>query len=79
MARETGRAIAADSAQPLDAYAITDFDTTVLAARTHLDDLADALVAADLTRLRGVGQRNPAVGHDAEIRVADSGVGAEIL
>lgn len=79
MAGQTGRAVAADSAQPLDAYAVADLDTTVITAGTHLDDLADALVAADLTRLRGVRQGDPAVGHDAEIRVADSGVGAWIL
>lgn len=79
MAGEASRAVAADSAQPLDAYSVADFDTTVLAARTHLDDLADALVAANLTRLRRVGQRNPAVGHDAQIGVADPGVSAVIM
>lgn len=54
MPRQTRRAIATNTAKPLDANTIANLQITVLTARTHLDDLAYTLVAADLVGLCGV-------------------------
>jgi len=72
MARQTRGTVATNATQPLNANTVADVQVTALATRTHLDDLAYALVAADLVGLRGVRQRDPAVGHDAQIGMADS-------
>jgi hypothetical protein len=72
MAGKTRWAVATDTAEPLDANAVADFQVVALAARAHLDDLAYTLVATDLVGLCGVRQGNPAVGHNSQIRVADS-------
>lgn len=78
MPRKTRRTTATNSTNPLDTNAIADFDSAVLSSSSHLDNLANAFVAADLAGLRGVWQGHPAVGHDAEIRVADAGVRAVV-
>jgi hypothetical protein len=72
MSRQTRLAVATDTAEPLDTNTVAELQAVALAARAHLDDLAYTLVAADLVGLCGVRQGDPAVGHDAEIRVADS-------
>ena len=72
MARQTRRAVATNTAEPLDANTVADFQVIVLAARAHLHDLAYALMATDLVGLCGSRQGGPAVGHDAQIRMADS-------
>ena len=72
MSRETRLAVTTDTAEPLDTNTIAELQAVALAARTHLDDLAHTLVTADLVGLCGVRQGNPAVGHDAEVRVTDS-------
>ena len=79
MSRQTWRAVATNTAEPLDANTVADFQVGALTARAHLDDFANALVATDLVGLCGVRQRGPAVGHDAQVGVADSGVGALII
>ena len=63
---------------PFDADAVADFAFAVFGAWTHLYDLADALVAADLTLLRRMWQAHPAVGHNAHVRVAYSRVRAKL-
>lgn len=78
MPRKTRRTTPTNATNPLNPHAIADFDSAVLSPGSHLDDLADAFVAADLAGLRGVWQGHPAVGHDAEIRVADAGVRAVV-
>jgi hypothetical protein len=65
MPRETRRTVAANPAEPLDPHAVADFDGAGLCSGSHLYDLADALVAADLAWLGRVGELGPAVGHDA--------------
>jgi hypothetical protein len=72
MSRQTRLAVATDTAEPLDANTVTELQAVALTARTHLHDLAHTLVTADLVGLCRVRQGNPAVGHDAEIRMADS-------
>ena len=79
MPRQTRRAVATNAAEPFDAYAVTDLQVGALTASAHLDDLANTLVATDLVGLRGVRQRFPAVGHDAQIGVADSRMCAFII
>jgi hypothetical protein len=79
MTRQTSRAVAADSTEPLDTNAVANLHIAALSARAHLDDLAYALVATDLVGLCGVRQRDPAVGHNAQIGVTDSGVSAVIV
>lgn len=54
MSRQTRRAVAANAAEPLNAYAVADFQVGALATSTHLDNLSYALMAADLVGLRGV-------------------------
>lgn len=78
MPRKTSRTTPTNTTNPLNTNAIADFDRAVLSPSTHLDDLADTFVAADLAGLGGVWQGHPAVGHDAEIRVADAGVRAVV-
>jgi hypothetical protein len=72
VARKTRRAVATDTAKPLDANTVANFQVAALTAGTQLDDLAYTLVATDLVGLCGVRQGGPAVGHDTEIRMADS-------
>lgn len=74
MARQTRRAVATNTAQPLNTNTVADFQVAALTAGTQLDNLAYTLVAADLAGLCRVRQGGPAVGHDAEIRMADSRV-----
>ena len=71
-ARLTARS--AGPADPLDAHPVANLDGTGLCTGAELDDLTDTLVATDLSRLGRVWQDGPAVGHDAEIRMADSRV-----
>lgn len=54
MTRQTRRTVATDTAKPLDANTVANLQVTVLTARTHLDDLAYTLVAANLVGLCGV-------------------------
>lgn len=79
VAAETGRATSTDGTDPFDAYALADADVGAFGARAHGDDCADAFVAADLAFLCWVREGFPAVGHDAEIAVADTAVGAGVL
>ena len=72
MARKTRRAVATNPTEPLDTNTVADFQVAALTAGTQLDDLAHTLVATNLVGLCRVRQGNPAVGHDAEIRMADS-------
>jgi hypothetical protein len=65
MAGKTGRAATTDPTEPLDSHTVADFDGAGLCSGSHLHDLADTLVAADLAWLRRVGELLPAVGHDA--------------
>jgi hypothetical protein len=65
MARQTRRAVATNPTEPLDPHAVADFDGAGLCSGSHLHDLANALVAADLAWLGWVGELGPAVGHDA--------------
>jgi hypothetical protein len=65
MPRETRRTVAANPAEPLDPHAVADFDGARLCSGSHLYDLADAFVAADLAWLGRVRELGPAVGHDA--------------
>ena len=65
MARKTSGTATADPTEPLDSHAIADFDGAGLCSGSHLHDLANALVAADLAWLSWVGELLPAVGHDA--------------
>src|SRR5690242_17477092 len=57
----------ADPSHPLDTHTVTELNSRVLSARSHLHDLADALVAANLPGLRGERQGLPRVEHDAHI------------
>lgn len=72
MSRQTRRAVATNPTKPLDSNTVANLQVAVLTARTHLDDLAYTLVATDLVGLCGVRQSGPAVGHDAQVRMADS-------
>lgn len=54
MPRQTRRAIATDTAKPLNANTVANLQVAVLTARAQLDDLAYTLVAADLVGLCGV-------------------------
>ena len=54
MSRQTRRAVATDAAEPLNAYAVANFQVGALTTSTHLDNLPYALMAADLVGLRGV-------------------------
>jgi hypothetical protein len=65
MAGKTSRAVAANPTEPLDSHTVAHFDGAGLCAGSHLHDLANALVAADLAWLGWVGELLPAVGHDA--------------
>lgn len=76
MSGQTRRAVATDAAQPLDANTVAKFQVGALTTRAHLHDLANTLMTTDLVGLCGVRQGGPAIGHDAEIRMADSGMGA---
>ena len=64
----------ADASHPFDTDSVADLDSRVLGARTHLHDLADALVAADLACLCGEWEGLPGIEHDAQIGVADARV-----
>lgn len=72
MSRQTRLAVTTDTAEPLDADTVAELQAVALAARTHLDDFAHTLVTTDLVGLCRVRQGSPAVGHDAQIRMADS-------
>jgi len=72
VAGQTRRAVATDATEPLDTNTIANFQVVALTARPHLDDLAYTLVATDLVGLCGSGQGDPAIGHDAQIRMTDS-------
>ena len=72
MSRQTRGTVATNPTQPLDTNTVADFQIAALTAGTHLDDLAYTLVAADLVGLCRMRQGGPAVGHDAEIGMADS-------
>ena len=76
MPRQTRRAVATNPTKPLNTNTVANLQVIVLTARSHLDDLAYTLVAANLVGLRGVWQSSPTVGHNAQIRMADSGVSA---
>jgi hypothetical protein len=65
MAGKTSRAATADPTEPFDSYTVADFDGAGLCSGSHLYDLSNALVAADLAWLGRVGELFPAVGHDA--------------
>jgi len=65
MPRKTRRTVATNPAEPLDPHAVADFDGARLCPGSHLYDLADAFVAADLAWLGRVGELGPAVGNDA--------------
>ena len=65
MPRQTRRTVATDTAEPFDAYAVTNLQVGALTASAHLDDLANTLMATDLVGLCGVRQRGPTVCHDA--------------
>lgn len=78
MTRQTWRAVAADTTEPFDANTIADFDTTAFRSRAELDHLSDSFMTTDLIWLCGVRQRDPAIGHDTKVRVADSRVCAVI-
>lgn len=54
MSRQTRRAVATDAAEPLNAYAVANFQVGALTTSTHLDNLPYTLMAADLVGLRGV-------------------------
>lgn len=75
-ARPTRLTRLADARHPLYPHAIAELDSRVVGPRTHLDDLAHALVAPHLPCLCGEGERLPGVEHDAHVRVADAGVRA---
>jgi hypothetical protein len=75
-ARPTRLTRLADPRHPLYPHTIAELDSCVLGSRSHLDDLAHALVASHLTCLCGEGERLPGVEHHAHVRVADAGVGA---
>lgn len=75
MALETRRTCITACTDPLDANPVADLTRSALGARTHLHDLAHAFVSADLALLRRRGERVPSVRHDAEVGVADAGVG----
>jgi len=66
-----------DPRHPLDADTLSLLHSSILSARAQLDNLADALVAAYLAGLRGVGEGGPGVHHDAHVGVADTCMGAE--
>ncbi len=66
----------ANTSHPLDPDTITDLDGCILGSRAHLDDFADALVAAYLACLGGEGQYLPGVEHDAHVGVAHTRVGS---
>lgn len=61
----------------LDTHAVADLDAAGPGGGTELMHDADALVAADLAGLGGVGEGLPGVGHDAHVGVADAGVRAK--
>ena len=65
MSRQTRLAVTTDTAEPLDADTVAELQAVALAARAHLDDLANTLMATDLVGLCGVRQRGPTVCHDA--------------
>ena len=67
MARQTRRAIATNPTKPLDSNTVANLQVAVLTARTHLDDLAHALVASHLPCLCGEGERLPGVEHNAHV------------
>jgi hypothetical protein len=75
-ARPTRLTRLADPRHPLYPHAIAELDSRVLGSRTHLDDLAHALVASHLPCLCGEWQSLPGVEHHAHVRVADAGVRA---
>jgi len=74
--RSARLACLANPRHPLDAHAISNLDSRGVGPRAHLDDLAYALVPADLAGLCGEGQDLPCVEHDAHVGVADAGVGS---
>ena len=51
---------------PLDSYAVSDFDGTVFCSGAEFDDFADSLVATDLAGLSWVWETCPAVCHDLD-------------
>ena len=75
IAAQASRAGVADGRDPLDAYPVSDFPVTLLCARTHFDDLSNALMSADLVRLSGMRKGFPSVRHDPEVTMTYSGVG----
>jgi hypothetical protein len=77
--RSARLACLANPRHPLDAHAISDLDSRGIGSRAHLDDLAYALVPADLAGLCGEGQDLPRVEHDAHVGVADAGVGSSCV
>jgi hypothetical protein len=64
-------------ADPLDANSVADFHSRSFCSRSELYNISDTLVATNLALLRWERQSSPAVGHYAEITMANARVGAE--
>lgn len=72
MSRPTRLTALADPCHPLNAHTLSHLDRRMLRPRSHLHNLAHALVPADLPSLRGEWQHDPRVHHDAQVGVADA-------
>lgn len=70
--REAGRTVRASRGHPFDANSLTLLERGGLGAWTECNDLADTLMATNLTRLCWSWQPLPAIGHDTHIGMADA-------
>jgi hypothetical protein len=75
MPTQTRRTPTTNPTNPLYTHPLTYFDSSIFSSGAHSDDFAYAFVATDLAWLSGVRECFPGVCHDAEVAVADAGVG----